>query len=123
MDLLYALHLLFVVFFLSIPFWSKSYLIYGLYAPILLSTIWIIFDGCPLTRVQYNLNDEYFSRVLLEKFIPNVTKETASRVSYYILLAVTLIAAIRLCPKLMLNGNMVGGMPGFRKFLLVFPFF
>lgn len=100
MDVLYALHLTFVIFFLSIPFWSKKYLIYGLYAPILLATIWIIFDGCPLTKIQYNLNDEYFSRVLLEKFIPNVSKESASRFSYYILLCVTLISAIRICPQL-----------------------
>ena len=100
MDILYWLHVVFVVFFLSIPLWSKKYLRFGIYAPIWLATIWILFDGCPLTKVQYNLNDEYFSRVLLERIVPKVTKESASRFSYYILLLVTLVGCIRLCPSL-----------------------
>lgn len=99
MDLLYILHVTFIIFFLSIPFWKLKYLKYGVYAPIILATIWIIFDGCPLTRIQEDLNDEYFSKVLLQNFIPNITKESTARASYYILLAVTVIGFIRLCPK------------------------
>ena len=34
--------------------------------PLTLSTIWIIFKGCPLTQIQEDLNDEYFSKVLLQ---------------------------------------------------------
>ena len=99
MDLLYILHVIFIVFFLSIPFWKLKYLKYGVYAPIILASIWIIFDGCPLTRIQEDLNDEYFSKVLLQNFIPNITKESTARASYYILLLVTVIGFIRLCPK------------------------
>jgi hypothetical protein len=98
MDIVFLLHLLFIIFFLSIPFWKIKYLRYGVYAPITLATIWIIFNGCPLTQIQRDLNDEYFSRVLLKIFYPDISDETTVRISYYILLIVTLIGFIRLCP-------------------------
>jgi len=37
---------------MSIPFWKLKYLKYGIYAPIVLAIIWILFDECPLTRIQ-----------------------------------------------------------------------
>lgn len=98
-DILFWLHLLFLIFFLSIPFWPIRYLRWGVYFPVILATIWIIFDGCPLTRIQYNLNDEYFSRILLQYINPNITKEATARFSYYILLVVTIIGMNRLCLK------------------------
>ena len=98
-DSLFILHLIFMIFFLSIPFWPLTYLKYGVYAPILLATIWIIFDGCPLTKIQAGLNDEYFARILLQYIVPNISKEATTRFSYYILLLVTVIGMIRLCPK------------------------
>ena len=101
MDIVFLLHLLFIIFFLSIPFWKIKYLRYGVYAPIILATIWIIFNGCPLTQIQRDLNDEYFSRVLLKIFYPDISDETTVRISYYILLLVTLIGFIRLCPNYM----------------------
>lgn len=97
MDAVFILHLIFILFFLSIPFWKLKYLRYGIYTPILLATIWIIFDGCPLTQIQKDLNDEYFSRVLLRVFYPNISDESTVRISYYILLLVTIISYIRLC--------------------------
>ena len=98
MDSIFLVHLLFTIFFLSIPFWKIKYLRYGVYAPIILATIWIIFDGCPLTHIQKDLNDEYFSQILLRLFYPEISKETTARVSHYILLLVTVIGFIRLCP-------------------------
>lgn len=97
MDILYILHLTFIIFFMSIPLWNIKYLKYGVFAPIILATIWIIFDGCPLTMIQEDLNDEYFSKVLLQYFIPNISKESTSRASYYILLLVTVIGFVRIC--------------------------
>jgi hypothetical protein len=70
------------------------------FAPLELATVWIIFEGCPLTKIQEDLNDEYFSKVLLQNFIPNITRETSARFSYYILLLVTVVGMIRLCPSL-----------------------
>lgn len=103
MDTLYILHLTFIIFFLSIPFWNLKYLRFGVFAPLVLATIWIIFKGCPLTQIQEDLNDEYFSKVLLQHFIPDITRETTARFSYYILLVVTVVGMIRLCPKLLFN--------------------
>lgn len=100
MDVLFILHLIFIVFFLSVPFWPIKYLRFGVFTPIILATIWIIFDGCPLTHIQRDLNDEYFSRVLLRYFIPNISNESTVRFSYYILILVTVIGFIRLCPKI-----------------------
>ena len=104
-DSLFILHLVFVIFFLSIPFWPIQYLIYGVFAPIILATIWVILDGCPLTKIQQGLNDEYFAQILLKPFRPNITKEQTTRFSYYILLLVTVISMIRLCPKIWANGS------------------
>lgn len=92
MDQLYWLHLGFVIFFLSIPFWSLTYLRFGVYLPTVLATIWVIFDGCPLTKIQKGLNDEYFSQILLKPFFPKITREQTTRVTYYILLVVTISA-------------------------------
>lgn len=103
MDTLFILHLTFIIFFLSIPFWSLKYLKYGVFMPLLLETIWIIFKGCPLTKIQEDLNDEYFSKVLLQNFIPDITNETTARFSNYILLLVTVIGMIRLCPSLLIK--------------------
>ena len=97
MDILFILHFTFIIFFLSIPIWPIKYLRYGVYSPILLATIWIIFKGCPLTHVQQNLNDEYFSRVLLKYIYPDISDETTVRISYYILLLVTVIGFYRIC--------------------------
>ena len=100
MDSIFILHLLFIIFFLSVPFWPIKYLRYGVFTPIILATIWIVFDGCPLTHIQRDLNDEYFSRVLLRYFIPNISNESTVRLSYYILILVTVIGFMRLCPKI-----------------------
>jgi hypothetical protein len=94
------LHLIFIIFFLSVPFWPIKYLRYGVFTPIILATIWIIFNGCPLTYIQRDLNDEYFSRILLRYFIPNISNEATVRFSYYILICVTVLGFIRLCPKM-----------------------
>lgn len=96
MDILFWIHLLFVSFFISIVFWPFKYLSTAILFPIILASIWIIFDGCPLTKIQYNLNDEYFSQVLLRPFFPNITKEQTTRATYYILLLITIIIHYRL---------------------------
>ena len=96
-DQLYIFHLAFVIFFLSIPFWPLRALRYGAYLPLILATIWIIFNGCPLTRFQKGLNDEYFSQALLKPFFPDITPTQTARATYYILIVVAYVAMWRLC--------------------------
>lgn len=100
-DQLFILHFIFVIFFLSIPFWPLKYLKYGVFTPLILATIWIIFLGCPLTKFQKLLNDEYFAQILLKPIFPNISKENTTRATHYILILVTVIGMVRLCPKLL----------------------
>jgi hypothetical protein len=95
-DIIFILHLIFLIFFLTIPFWKIKYLKYLAYAPLILSTLWIICGGCPLTHIQKNLNDELFSQILLKPVFPNVTKEEVVRFTYYILILITVISFYRL---------------------------
>jgi hypothetical protein len=97
MDILFLVHLIIIIFVLSIPFWSINYLRYGVYIPLILSITWILFDGCPITLVQKDLNDEYFSRVFLRYIKPNITNQETARISYFILLVITYIGMYRLC--------------------------
>lgn len=97
MDSLFILHFTFILFFLSIPTWPIRYLKYGVYIPIILATIWIIFSGCPLTNIQKDLNDKYFSKTLLKYISPDISNETTVRISYYVLLLVTFIGFYRIC--------------------------
>jgi hypothetical protein len=98
MDILFILHFTFIIFFLSIPTWPIRYLKYGVYAPILLATIWIIFNGCPLTHIQHEMiDDTQFSRVLLSYIYPTISDKTTDTINYYILLLITVIGFYRLC--------------------------
>lgn len=97
MDYIFWFHLLFVIIIISIPFWSIGWLKWGIWIPIGLSTGWIIFDGCPLTKFHRFLNDELFSQILLKPFFPQITKLQTTRITHFILLVATFISFKRLC--------------------------
>jgi hypothetical protein len=84
---------------MSIPWWAPKYAKYGIYAPTLLATIWIIFDGCPLTKFQSNLAVGKFSHAILNPIWPTISSEQATRVSYLTLLLITLGTAWNICPE------------------------
>jgi hypothetical protein len=99
MDLLSILHFIFILFVLSIPTWPIKYLKYGVYTPIILATIWIIFNGCPITHVQHEnqtISDKYFSKVLLKHIYPGISDETTLRIVHYVLLLVTVLGFYRI---------------------------
>ena len=52
MDILFCIHLLLIVILLSIPFWNRNYLKYGVYIPLIITILWLFFGGCPLTQIQ-----------------------------------------------------------------------
>lgn len=91
--LITIIHLFFVFFFGSIPFWHKSYLKYGLYLPLILSIIWIIFNGCPLTKIDPSLNDEDFLKVAFDLIGINIDQNRLRYATYCYLLLVTIIAS------------------------------
>ena len=98
MDYLYALHLAIMAFLLSIPAWSLRYLEYGIYLPLLLSASWILFDGCPLTKVQSNLNSKSFTRDIYDYIVPDISIKQAERVNTFILIGITIVGLKRLTP-------------------------
>ena len=91
MDLLYVLHLLICLFICSIIFWNIKYLKVGVYIPIILVIIWIIFDGCPLTKVQKKLHGDIFTKNVYKYIMPNITSNQTNFVNTFMLLLITVI--------------------------------
>ena len=100
MDFLYILHLLFLLTTLSVPLWCLRYLKWGVYIPFLTATIWVIFEGCPITFLQTNLNGDTFVRNLLVNISPNITNQQSDHIIFFIYMLITIVGFIRLCPKL-----------------------
>lgn len=99
MDLLYALHLLIFLFICSIPLWKIKYLKIGVYIPLILSIIWVIFNGCPITKAQKNLDDT-FTKDLYKHIMPSITIKQSEHINAFILILITVIGFHRLCGKL-----------------------
>ena len=96
MDFLYWFHLAIIIWFFSIPAWPLEYLEYGVYLPLALSAVWLIFDGCPLSRMQTGLQDGDFIYSIIKPVIPNITKEQTTRLCNFGLLLITVISMLRL---------------------------
>lgn len=95
MDIIFWIHLLLTISLLSIPFWPYNYLEYGVYIPLLLSIIWILYGGCPFTRF-HEIESSSFSQDLLQFFIPDASIKLTEHVNTFILLAVTVAGFYRL---------------------------
>ena len=95
MDTLFILHILLTVTLLSIPFWSVDYLQYGVYIPLIISIIWILFNGCPLTAIQ-NIKSESFIQEILKPIVPNITTKQTEHLNTFILLLITVIGFHRI---------------------------
>jgi hypothetical protein len=95
MDILFIIHLLLTTTLLSIPFWPLNYLKYGVYIPLIISIIWLLFNGCPLTNIQ-DIESENFTQELLKPFIPNITTKHTEHFNTFLLLFITVIGFYRL---------------------------
>ena len=95
MDPLFILHILLTVTLLSIPFWSVDYLQYGVYIPLIISIIWLLFNGCPLTAIQ-NIKSESFVQEILKPIVPNITTKQTEHINTFILLLITVIGFHRI---------------------------
>lgn len=89
MDILYAVHLLILLVMISIPLWPPPYLNYGVYLPVILSATWVIFNGCPLTAIQSNIEGENFTREIYSYIIPNISEKRADYITTFILILIT----------------------------------
>jgi hypothetical protein len=95
MDLLFWIHLLLTFTLITIPFWPIKYLEYGVYIPLILSIIWIFFNGCPFTRF-HKIDSSSFSQDILRFFIPDVSDKLTEHVNTFILLIITVSGFYRL---------------------------
>jgi uncharacterized membrane protein YkvI len=95
-DLLYLIHLLMTLTLFTIPFWPHCYLKYGVYIPLIISFIWIVCNGCPLTKIQTNLNSDNFTKEILTLFFPNITTKYTEHVNTFVLILVTVVGFNRL---------------------------
>ena len=94
MDILIKLfHIAFLIFFITLPFYPLKYMYFVRWIPLMLIINWFIFDGCPLTNIDPNLDDKIFSQVLIEPVI----KLKRSRVE--ILTYIILFLVFFLCNK------------------------
>lgn len=97
MSPLYFAHLLILLGFLSVPFLPLRLLQYAVFVPTLLALIWLLFDGCPISFAQPELNGESkFTLHVVRKLIPSVTENQVEHFLTFYLVLSTLIASIRL---------------------------
>ena len=69
MDYLWIFHMCFVIFFCILPLLPHRFMRIVRWIPLALVTIWFICDGCPLTHIDKNIDDEIFIQVLISPFI------------------------------------------------------
>jgi hypothetical protein len=96
MDSAFLLHLSVPVLLVSIPFWPIPYLRYGVYIPLIISIVWVLFNGCPATKYHMNSSDDSFTRKLYSYVIPNITKKDASHLNTFVLILITVLGFRRL---------------------------
>jgi len=97
MDIVLLFHLLLIATFYSIPFWPYEYLQYGIYIPLIITIIWIIFGGCPLSKMHSISNkDGEFSIDILRIFYPNADSNLARNINAFSLVLITLISVNKL---------------------------
>ena len=101
MDTLYAIHLFIFLLILTVPFWPIKYLRYGVYIPFILSILWLVCQGCPLTHKQTGLKGNSFTTDLYSKIIPSISVSTADNLNTFTLFLITVIGFHRL------KGNLI----------------
>ena len=81
------LHFIFIVFFISLPFYPPKYMCIVRWIPLLLIINWFVFNGCPFTNIDKDLDDQIFSQVLVKPFI-ELDRNRAEILTYIILFIV-----------------------------------
>jgi hypothetical protein len=95
MDILFWVHVFLTLSLITIPFWPIKYLEYGVYIPLLLSIIWIIFNGCPFS-ILHKVDSSSFSQDILRFFIPKASDKLTEHVNTFLLIFITFSGFYRL---------------------------
>ena len=94
--LITVFHLAFMLVLVSLVFWPPVTLPYVIWAPFLLSVVWLVFNGCPLTKIHADLDDQLFMQPLLRPFFGHVSRERTSALAVSVLIIVTAIIGVRM---------------------------
>ena len=92
-DLWNILHILIIVFILSIPFLPRKHLKYAIFVPSLLYLTWLLFDGCPLTHATHGKNGN-FIKTIVKSIFPK-SKINTDHLNGFIMTFILAIVAYR----------------------------
>jgi hypothetical protein len=99
MVILFFINLFVLFFILSIPCWPVRYLKIGVYLPLLLSIIWIVYDECEIIKLQTDSDNSFIEEIYLYIFPSTSVKDAnrrSSNISIFILLLITDLGFFRL---------------------------
>jgi hypothetical protein len=98
MDILFYIHLLIPISIILMPLLPNKYLKKVFFAPALLQVLWIICDGCILTKAAKNIpKNKGFIQLLLNKYIDkDITNMDAIRIMNLTISISIIISAIKL---------------------------
>ena len=96
MKLLEVLHILILLFFLSIPFLPFNILKKIYFLPIILPLIWVFFGACPISVAHGNDPEKIsFTRKFYRKIKKNITQRQTSDINTLILVTIMVLIVIR----------------------------
>jgi len=102
-DIYYWLHIVVLVFILSIPFQPCAWIKYTMWTPLVLVIIWLIFKACPLTTMHKDKTNKHdFVESLVTKVVPKATKQDADNFTMLMLLIIAYSSTYRYwrkCPR------------------------
>lgn len=97
MDGSYLGHLIVVAFLISAPLWPKKQLKYTVWTPLLLSFIWVVFDGCPISKIHMDTDGEHdFLYSWVHPLLPSLTRHQINELGYFFLLLQAYVGTYRL---------------------------
>lgn len=85
------IHFVFLVFFVSMPFWPEETMYVARWIPVGLISIWFIFNGCPLTHIDKSLDDQTFSEAIIKPIFGDIGRERVVSLTYIMLFVVTIL--------------------------------
>ena len=96
MKLLEVLHILILLFFLSIPFLPFNILKKIYFLPIILPLIWVFFGACPISVAHGNDPEKMsFTRRIYNNINKNITQRQTSDINTLILVSIMVLIVIR----------------------------
>ena len=85
------LHKIIAIIILSVPFQPIKYLKYSYLIPLILYTIWVVFDGCPITHATIDSDEpEFIHGILLKLGAPPTLNSRRSDqiLNFYLVLSI-----------------------------------